>query len=215
MQELEIINLWKQYDEKLEQSLSLNRKIVAELQQQKAKNALRPVKQIKLLAVIAGLIYVGFLAFLVFNSLKFENIFFVASLSISIVITLIAIVVYVDQIYLINDIDNSESVVYIQQKLSALQTSTLKIVRILLLQLPFYSTWYINFKWIEESPNSFYFIHLPIVLLFALASTWLYRNINLKNMDKKWFKVLFSSAEWTSVIKSGQFLKEIDAFEKA
>lgn len=215
MQELEIINLWKQYDEKLEQSLSLNRKIVAELQQQKAKNALRPVKQIKLLAVIAGLIYVGFLAFLVYNSLKFENIFFVASLSISIVITIIAIVVYVDQIYLINDIDNSESVVYIQQKLSALQTSTLKIVRILLLQLPFYSTWYINFQWIKESPNSFYFIHLPIVCLFALASIWLYRNINLKNMDKKWFKILFSSAEWTSVIKSGQFLKEITAFEKA
>lgn len=215
MQELEIINLWKQYDEKLEQSLSLNRKIVIDLQQQKAKNALRPAKQIKLFAVVAGLIYVGFLSFLVYNSLKFENIFFVASLSVSIVITIIAIVVYVDQIYMINDIDNSESVVHIQQKLSALQTSTLKIVRVLLLQLPFYSTWYINFQWIKESPNAFYFIHLPIVFLFVLASIWLYRNIHIKNMDKKWFRFLFSGPEWTSLIKSGQFLKEIENFEKA
>lgn len=215
MQELEIINLWKQYDEKLEKSISLNRRVITELQQQKAKNALRPAKQIKRLAVVAGLIYVALLSFLVYNSLKFENIFFVASLGISIVITLIAIVVYIHQLYLINDIDNSESVIHIQQKLADLQTSTLKIVRILLLQLPFYSTWYINFQWIKESPNSFYFIHLPIVSLFALAAIWLYRNINIKNMHKKWFRLLFSGAEWTAIVKSGQFLKEIEHFEKA
>lgn len=215
MQELEIINLWKQYDEKLEKSISLNQRVIAELQQQKAKNALRPVKQIKRFAVAAGLIYVALLSFLVYNALQFENIFFVASLGISIVITLIAIVVYIDQLYLINEIDNSESVIYIQQKLADLQTSTLKIVRILLLQLPFYSTWYINFKWIKEAPNAFYFIHLPIVFLFVLAAVWLYRNIDIKNMDKKWFRLLFSGPEWTSIVKSGQFLKEIEHFEKA
>ncbi len=215
MQELEIINLWKQYDEKLEKSISLNQRVIAELQQQKAKNALRPAKQIKRFAVVAGLVYVACLSFLVYHALRFENIFFVSSLGISIVITLIAIVVYIDQLYLINDIDNSESVVHMQQKLADLQTSTLKIVRILLLQLPFYSTWYINFEWIRESPNSFYFIHLPIVFLFALAAVWLYRNIDIKNMDKKWFKLLFSGPEWTTIVKSGQFLKEIEHFEKA
>ncbi len=213
MENIEIINLWKQYDEKLEKSISLNRQIIADLQQQKAKNVLKPAKNIKLFAVIAGIIYVAFLAFLVFNSLSFEHIFFVASLSISIVITLIAIGYYIYHIKLINEIDNSESVVHIQEKLAALQASTLNVVRILLLQLPFYSTWYINFEWIKESPNMFYFIHVPIVLLFAMASIWLFNNIDVKNMDKKWFRFLFQGTEWLAVVRSGQFLKEIESFK--
>lgn len=214
MENIEIINLWKQYDEKLEKTLSLNQKIMNELQQQKAKNALKPAKQMKYVAVIAGIIYVAFLMFLVLNSLTFERIFFSASLSISVVITSIAIGTYIYQINLINEIDNSSSIVQMQQKLSQLQTSTLKIVGILLLQLPFYSTWYINFEWISESPKQFYFIHLPIVFLFFLSSIWLYRNINIKNMEKKWFKYLFSGPEWTATVKSGKFLQEIENFEK-
>jgi len=214
MDNIEILNLWKQYDAKLEKTLSLNQKIIIELQQQKAKKALRPAKRIKLFAVIAGIIYVLVLAYLVYHSLSFEKIFFVGSLSISIVITTIAIATYIHQLVLINEIDNSEHVIYIQQRLAKLQASTLKIVGLLLLQLPFYSTWYINFEWINRSPNAFYFIHVPVVLLFALASIWLYKNINIKNKDKKWFRFLFSGPEWTSIIKSGQFLDEIESFSR-
>ena len=213
MENIEIINLWKQYDEKLEKSISLNHKVIEELQQQKAKNVLRPTKNIKWFAVVMGIIYIGVLAYLVLNSLSFENIFFVASLGISIVITLVAVAYYIYQIKLINEIDNSESVVQIQEKLAALQASTLKTAGILLLQLPFYSTWYINFEWIKESPNMFYFIHVPIVLLFAMAGVWLFNNINVKNMDKKWFKFLFQGTEWLAILKSGQFLKEIESFK--
>jgi len=214
MDNLEIINLWKQYDAKLEKTLSLNQKIIVELQQQKAKNALRPAKRMKVFAVIAGIIYVSILAYLVYHSLSFEKIFFAGSLSVSIVITTIAIATYIHQLVLINEIDNSEHVIYIQQRLAKLQTSTLKIVGLLLLQLPFYSTWYINFEWINNSPNAFYFIHVPIVLLFALASIWFYKNINIKNKDKKWFRFLFSGPEWTSIIRSGQFLDEIESFSR-
>lgn len=215
MENIEIINLWKQYDEKLEKSISLNHQIIAELQQQKAKKVLKPAKNIKLFAVVAGIIYIAFLTFLVLNSLSFEKIFFVASLSISIVITLIAVAYYIYHIKLINEIDNSNSIVQIQEKLSTLQASTLNVVRILLLQLPFYSTWYINFEWIRESPDMFYFIHVPMVLLFAAAAIWSFKNITIKNMDKKWFKFLFQGPEWTSIIKSGRFLKEIESFKQS
>jgi hypothetical protein len=213
MENIEIINLWKQYDEKLEKSISLNHKVIEELQQQKAKNVLRSTKNIKWFAVMVGIIYIGVLAYLVLNSLSFANIFFVSSLSISMLITIVAVAYYIYQIKLINEIDNSESVVQIQQKLAALQASTLKTAGILLLQLPFYSTWYINFEWIRESPKLFYFVHVPIVLLFAMAGIWLFKNINVKNMDKKWFRFLFQGREWLAILKSGQFLKEIESFK--
>jgi hypothetical protein len=60
----------------------------------------------------------------------------------------------------------------------------------------------------------FWLIAVPIALLFAYASIWLYRNINYRNMDKKWFRILFGSSEWTSVIKATNFINEIDEFRK-
>ena len=213
MDNIEMINLWKQYDQKLEKSISLNHKVIEELQQQKAKNVLKSTKGFKWFAVMVGILYIGVLAYLILNSLNFKSIFFVSSLSISVIITIVAVAYYIYQIKLINDIDNSESVMQIQQKLAVLQASTIKTAGILLLQLPFYSTWYINFEWIKESPKQFYFIHVPIVLLFAMAGIWLFKNINVKNMDKKWFKFLFQGAEWKAILKSGQFLKEIESFK--
>lgn len=31
---------------------------------------------------------------------------------------------------------------------------------------------------------------------------------------KRWFKIIFGTSEWTSVIKAMNFLKEIEAYEK-
>jgi hypothetical protein len=33
-------------------------------------------------------------------------------------------------------------------------------------------------------------------------------------MNKKWFKILFGSPEWTSVIKAMEFMKEIELFKQ-
>ena len=62
MDNLEIINLWKQYDERLEKTLSLNQKLITELQQQKAKNALKPARNYKVIAVMVGVIYTAMVA---------------------------------------------------------------------------------------------------------------------------------------------------------
>ena len=51
MENIEIINLWKQYDEKLEKTISINHKLITELQQQKAKKALRPARNSKYFTV--------------------------------------------------------------------------------------------------------------------------------------------------------------------
>jgi hypothetical protein len=67
MENIEIINLWKQYDEKLEKSLSLNQKIIAELQQQKVKNALKPARNYKYIAVFVGVIYSALIAWFLYQ----------------------------------------------------------------------------------------------------------------------------------------------------
>jgi len=61
----------------------------------------------------------------------------------------------------------------------------------------------------------FWLISVPISILFTLLSIWLYRNLTLKNMGKKWVRNLVNSTpEHTSVFKAMDFLKEIEEFRK-
>ncbi|MBS1496004.1 MAG: hypothetical protein JSU03_01945 [Bacteroidetes bacterium] len=214
-------DIWKAYDHKLEesrvlnmQSWVLNLKCFEDLQKQKAKAKLNRLATLKKWAVFLGIIWVLFLLFLIAHSLVFSKIAFVISAGAIAVITSIGVAMYIRQIILIRQIDNSENIIYVQQKLAELQTSTLNIPRILFLQSPFYCTWWFTPAWVSSGDPGFWFISLPIALLFVYFSLWLYKNISYKNCDKKWFKILFNSPEWTSVIKAKDFMNEIEVFKK-
>jgi hypothetical protein len=61
---------------------------------------------------------------------------------------------------------------------------------------------------------AFWHIAFPVTLLLAAGSIWLYRNIDIRNADKKWFRLLFSGKEWTSVIRAMKYLGEIEEHKK-
>ncbi|HSN59503.1 MAG TPA: hypothetical protein VLR49_01105 [Ferruginibacter sp.] len=221
MQDIELNNIWKQYDQKLEearllnlQSWALNLQNFEMQQKQKVKSKLNKLVWQKLFLVIVGIIYAFTLYGLIFYSMHWSKIFFVISASAIAIVTTIAIAVYIKQVFIIRKINHTDSVVDAQKKISMLQSGTLQITRILFLQAPFYCTWFLTPAMIAANPGKFLFISLPVFLLFTWVSVFLYRNINYKNMQKKWFKILFSSPEWVSLIKSAAFLNEIDEFKK-
>ncbi|RZL32252.1 MAG: hypothetical protein EOO96_14500 [Pedobacter sp.] len=215
MENIEIINLWKQYDEKLEKSLSLNQRLITELQQQKAKNALRPARNYKYLAVFVGIAYAAFIAYFLYHLSPYGSIFINISVAIHLIVTLVATGMYVNQLVLINQIDTSENVVQMQHKMAKLKSSTLKVIGVCFLQFPVFATWNINFELINDRPLAFWLIQVPIVILFTYIGIWFYRNINIKNIDKRWFRMMFWGSEWKSILQSGKFLKEIETFEKS
>lgn len=214
MENIEIINLWKQYDEKLEKSLSLNKKILTELQQQKAKNALRGSFRVKLWTVILGLAYVSMLIYFLAFSFSFANIYLKVSVGLHALVCLIATISYTCQLVQIRQIDNAENIVQMQHKLARLQASTVNIVAVLCLQLPVFSSFNITDHLIYQTPLNFWFIQVPIMILFTVVAIWLYRIIDIKNMDKKWFKLMFYGDDWSSIIKAGRFLREVETFER-
>jgi hypothetical protein len=220
MNDLEIEDLLKSYNRQLEQSKILNLQSWAlniqcfeTLQRQKAKLKLGSLVNFKIFAVFLGILWVLFLGNLFFHSLKMPNIFFLVSCGAIMLFTSTAITVYLHQIALLKRIDDSENVVKTQEAISTLQMSTLNITRILFLQSPFYCTFWWSVPMITGSPFSFWLISFPIALLFTVASLWLYKNISIKNADKKWFKILFNSPEWKSLIKANAFLEEIHSFK--
>jgi hypothetical protein len=217
MEEQELINIWKAYDKKIEearvlnlQSWALNLQSFGMIQTQKAKSKMDSLIRFKGRAVFIGLIYVLLLAVLIYGN-HFANMYFTISLIMILLITVYAILVYIKHIILIKQLKYDESITDTQKKLSILQTSTIYSTRIAWLQMPFYCTWFWNTQWILHD-ITFWLIAFPITMAFTILTVWLYRNISYRNVNKKWFKILFNTPEWKSVRKATEFMCEIEDY---
>lgn len=221
MNDTQLNDILEVYNHKIEeaktlnlQSWVLNLQCFEALRKQKAQSKLKSLINFKIVAVVLGILWILFLENLFFHSLKMANIFFLISCGAIMIFTIIAIAVYVYHIILIDKINNSENVVQAQESIASLQLSTINVTRILFLQAPFYCTFWWNVPMITGSPLSFWLISFPVALLFTFASIWLYKNISIRNANKKWFRILFNSPEWTSLVKANTFLEEINSFKK-
>ncbi len=214
MEDMELKLLWQSYDAKLEKSLALNVKNMEEIHKLKAISALRGFKGTRWLGIVFGILWVLFIGFLIFNSLELSKIFFVLSASIHLVVSVVAVIVYIKHLNLIDQFDNSQTVLEAQEKLMVLNASNLKVLGLLLLQLPVFSTFYITFDWIRDDPQSFWLIQMPVVVIQALMGIWCYRNLDEKNRDKKWFKWFMRKGEFGSITKALAFLQEIETYKK-
>ena len=193
--------------------MQLNMDCIITVQTQKAKSKLTSVAIIKVLGILLGLLWVWLLGSLGFAAYIVGNVFFAVSAGIVMLISIIAIIVYIKHLVLIAQIKESDTITYTQRKLAELQTSTLKITRILFLQMPFYSTWFITPTLLANAGTGWLIVQIVTTASLTFLSIWLYRNISFKNVNKKWFRILFGNTEWTGVTKAIAFMKEIDDFK--
>jgi len=221
MDDVQLKNILQDCNQKLEQaqvlnmqSWVLNMRCFETVQRNRAQSKLRSLISFKIFAVALGILWLLSLCYIFSFSLKNASIFFIISCGAIILFTTLAIAVYLHHIYLINKINNSESVIQAQERIAKLKLSTMQITRILFLQTPFYCTFWWSTALIENSPLAFWLISFPVALLFTFAAAWLYKNISVKNVNKRWFKILFNSPEWISLVRANSFLEEINSFKK-
>jgi magnesium-transporting ATPase (P-type) len=217
MELAEIMESWKMYDRKLEESLLLNRKNAEEIIHLKIKSQLVSMKPIKVFTLIAGFIWVICGSMIVTNIFLFAfedaSKFFLFSATAQLLLTAIAIAIYIYQLVLISEVDISGPILETQKKLAGLRSSTLAVTRILFLQLPLWTTFYLT-KGVFENGNSWFYIVQGIATFsFVYIALWLFFNIKYKNKDKKWFRLLFEGKEWTPVIKSMELLEEMKEYQ--
>lgn len=213
MEEAELQKIWKAQDEKLERSLKLHAFLLESLQTQKVSSKLNKLAAFKTIAVMIGILWIAFLGILIYSN-NAENMYFTISVAMIMLFTIVAIVFYIKHIVLIKSIDYSQTITYTQEKLAKLQLSTIQIVRILWLQMPFHTTWF----WTHEQVTGdtrFQLISFPITILFTLLAIWLYKNISVKNLDKKWLKILMNAGpEYRFVSQARDFLYQVEEFKK-
>ena len=214
MEDKEILNLWKTYDKKLEDSLLLNRKNTEEITKMKVRSFLDSMRPLKYFTIIVGILWVVFVDVLILGAFKAGSSFFLVSAIIQVGLTKLAIGVYVYQLILIQQADINDSILATQEKIARLKSSTIWVARLLFLQLPVWTTFYWTEALWQNADAWFYLIQVPVTIAFAGMALWLFFNIKYQNRDKKWFQLIFNGKEWTPMLKAMAMLEQIQEYKQ-
>lgn len=214
MENTDIINLWKSYDKKLEENLVLNKKNATDITQLKVQSLLKSMRPIKLFIIITGIIWVLFVDVLIINFFHIANPFLLISAILHVLLTKLAIGIYLYQVILIYQVDISEPVLATQDKLASLKSSTLWVARLSFLQLPIWTIFYWNRSMLENGNFWLYAIQFIVTVSSVITSVWLFFNIKYENRGKKWFQLIIGGIEWNPVIKSMELYREVEEFKQ-
>lgn len=218
MEETNFVLLWKEHYEKIDQSLAINRQLLKETISQKAESALQSLRRFKTRGIIAAIIYLillGLVLLYAISNYSSAANYFIISIGAIFLINVKALYDYIKHLIWANKIDYSGSITVIQGKLTELQLSILRHSRFMVLQFPFWTTFYLSDKWFPASVSWGYIaFQFLITASFTYLAYWLYKNQTIKNADKKWVKTLLESSGRKSVMKAIKFYKEIENFKR-
>lgn len=214
MEETALLNLWKAYDSKLESSLAFNRKNAEDITKIKIRSLLGSMKPSKIIAILIGLLWVGAVDYLIVSLYAVATPFFLISAIIQVLLTKIAIGVYLYQLILIHQTDINAPILATQDKLARLKTSTLWVTRLLFLQLPVWTTFYWSKSMLENGHPILYLAQILITLFLTYLAVWLFLNIKYENREKRWFRLILGGAEWNPVMKSFDLLNQTEEYKQ-
>ncbi|MBS1578605.1 MAG: hypothetical protein JST29_03050 [Bacteroidetes bacterium] len=218
MEETNFVLLWKEQYEKIDKTLAINKQLFKEIINQKAESSLQSLKRFKTRGIIAAIIYLivlGIVLFYAISNYSSAANYFIISIGIIFLINIKALADYIKHLVWTNNINYNGNIIEIQQQLSRLQLSIINHAKIMCLQFPFYTTFYLSNKWFPYEVEFGYIIfQLLLTGSFIYLSYWLYKNHKPENLDKKWFRIMIAGSGGKSVMKAIEFYKEMEEFRK-
>jgi hypothetical protein len=218
MNELELKKLWQSTNNKLEESIVINKKNTDDITQVKVHSIIGSMKPIKIFTLLVGILWVGIggiaLISIYLNSFPEANKFFLFSASIQVSLTAIALYVYLYQLITIYQIDITDPILSTQEKLLNLKMSTLWVTRILILQLPVWTTFWWNETMLTDWGILQWIMTLFFTISFTAITVWLFFNIKYENRKKKWFQLIFRGKEWTPLMESMELLEHVKEYKE-
>lgn len=219
MEETNFVLLWKEQYEKIDQSLAINKQLLKEVISQKAESALQSLIRLKTIGIVALVIYLILLGIVLFYAITHYSSaanYFIISMGVIFLINVKALFDYIKHLVWTNEINYDGSITLIQQRLTKLQLSILQHSRTMVLQFPFWTTFYLSDAWFPQDIGWGYILfQLFMTGSFTYIAYWLYKNQTIANVDKKWLKKLLAGSGGKSVMKALAFYKELETFKQA
>jgi len=182
-----------------------------ELQTQKAEDNIGAFKRNQIAGLVLGILWIAVLVFFTFHA--GGNPYFAGSIGLIAVFNIFAVAAYVRHLALLDSISITDSVTDAQQKLAAIQMSLSYVGRIMILQAPFWCTFWYNQDLVNHAGTQFWVINLSVVAIFIVLSVYLFQKLSYKNIHIKWVKAFNESFGGKKLIKAMEFLKDIEAYK--
>lgn len=213
MNDNELKALWQSSQFQLQNSLLINQAHAESITRLKVNHLLSSVKPAKIFLLVLGVLWVAvsgsFVVRQFITAYQFFSPFFLYSLGLQLILTAVAIVYYIYQLDLMRKVDFGQPVLSIQKKLTRLQLSTMQVNRILFLQLPLWTTFYLHEGLFTMENSLFLIIQGLFTVSFTGLAIWLFFNIRYENRNKKWFRLLFND-DLEPVFKSMELLDQLE-----
>tara|TARA_R110000868_G_scaffold299242_1_gene559454 strand:- start:221 stop:883 length:663 start_codon:yes stop_codon:yes gene_type:complete len=218
MENIEFIKIWKEQNAKIEKTLAINRLLLKETIGRKAESSLKGLVKLKTTGIIAFVFYfllLGYALFYAISNYSLASNHFIVSISAIALINIKGFADYIKHLVWTKNINYNGSVLEIQKRLSKLQLSIINHSKTMVLQFPFWTTFYLSDRWFPQDMGLSYII-FQIILTgsFIYFSYWLYKNHKPENLNKKWFRNLIAGSGGKFVEKALEFYKEMEEFEK-
>ena len=218
MENIELIGIWKEQNVKIEKTLAINKFLLKETISRNAESSLKGLVKLKTAGIVAFVFYLlilGYALFYAISNYSSASNYFIVSVSAITLINIKGFADYIKHLAWTKHINYDGSIIEIQKQLSKLQLSIIDHAKIMCLQFPFFTTFYLSNNWFPQDIG-FAYIIFQIILTgsFIYFSYWLFKNHKPENLNKKWFRSLIAGSGGKSVEKAIEFYREMEEFEK-
>jgi hypothetical protein len=214
MNDTDLKYLWKTGNEQIAIGQTSDKTSLENLTKRNVSHFLSSMKPIKIFTLLVGLLWVlgiGYVLLkLTINAYDQVSLYFLYSAYFQVMLTAMAVILYIIQLSTLYSIDFNNPVIILQKKLINLKISTLNITRILMLQLPFWTTFYWNEGMFKNGTLALFIIQGTVTVSFTYLSLWLFFHLKFENADKWWFKLLLQGKEWEPLITSINILNDME-----
>ena len=214
MNDTDLKYLWQAGNEQIALSQKSDKANLDKLTKRNVSHFLSSMKPIKIFTLLAGLLWVlgmGYVLIkLTINAYDQVSPYFLYSAFFQVMLTAMAVILYIIQLSTLYCIDFNKPVAILQKTLINLKASTLNVTKILILQLPFWTTFYWNESMFNNGTLPLFILQGAVTISFTYLAIWLFFNLKYENADKWWFKLLLQGKEWEPLITSINILNEIE-----
>lgn len=214
MENIELQNIWRSYDQKLENMLAVQKDIAIKISRQNLSNQISRLYRPKWTALLIGVPYTMLL--IAVTTIAFIANAYVVATGFGAISLLMLIVLwhYMYQLFLISRVKNDEEVLSTQHQLSKLRISSFRSLNLAVFQIPFWSICWVSMDALKENPFIYGGFNLLMFIIFSYLAYWLYQQLSDKNKESKIRDFLHSGSEWEPILKSAEILEQIKEYEK-
>ena len=214
MNDTDLKYLWQTSNEQIASSQKSDKTSLDKLTKRNVSHFLSSMKPIKIFTLLVGLLWVFSIGYvlikLTINAYAQVSLYFLYSAYFQVMLTAVAVILYIIQLSTLYSIDFNKPVVILQKTLIKLKASTLNVTRILILQLPFWTTFYWNESMFKNGTLPLFILQGAVTISFTFLSLWLFFHLKFENADKWWFKLLLQGKEWEPIIASIDILNDME-----